>query len=501
MFGRKKKQKQDLDEGIQEIQNVQGGEIPKDDLLVHTMQGDLAANAQATASGPNDTPPANTAEESLEANTSNNVENSRDVEVSPFAQQDLSLQSAPFPQQEAVVSVEGKSPFGGSNTGDAPQNLPTTPQPQPQSAPTQPQMQQAQQAQPSMDFSKSAPFGTGAQSADASTDNVVDSQDFAQASIEEEISKVQQENVLTADDSDTPKKSRIVQILLFGILGIVIVAIITAGYYFFQSRESSEKMAADTPVTINDAPVDETEGDIMTENGIDELPQTPPVVVVTPDEYSERLPNYIFLTVEGDTVADTNAKLREIDQAIQTQRNGVPIVFTVTDESNSPIALQRYNDLTDLNLPVEVLSVVDELFLLYAYYDDNGETHFGLSAKMTDIDTAHNALRAAEAALPSALTHLFNGVAPTVTEAVFSDSTHGEYAIRYANLTESENLSVDYAFIGEQLIIGTSKDTLRAIIDRQEGDRKMIETDSTPEGDLEIISDVDAMGKVEDATE
>ena len=57
---------------------------------------------------------------------------------------------------------------------------------------------------------------------------------------------------------------------------------------------------------------------------------------------------------------------------------------------------------------------------------------------------------------------------PAVPEkgATFKDGSYGSYKIRYINLDPENSISIDYAFQGDIWAIGTSKNTIRAILDK-----------------------------------
>lgn len=71
----------------------------------------------------------------------------------------------------------------------------------------------------------------------------------------------------------------------------------------------------------------------------------------------------------------------------------------------------------------------------------------------------------AEKTLIKSLNPLFLFQEITFDNNPFSSSSYGESSIRYKNL--SPELSIDYSITNDKLAIGTSKMTLRAIIDYQ----------------------------------
>jgi hypothetical protein len=58
------------------------------------------------------------------------------------------------------------------------------------------------------------------------------------------------------------------------------------------------------------------------------------------------------------------------------------------------------------------------------------------------------------------------GVATVAQKSTFHSGTYASQAVRFVNIDADKNISCDYMVRDKQWIIGSSKETLRAIADR-----------------------------------
>ncbi len=269
--------------------------------------------------------------------------------------------------------------------------------------------------------------------------------------LENEISKIQQEYGEIQNSDDTPKAKK-ASCILFIFIILIILIIAGSGYYYWMSQ------TPDADTTLVEIGKD-TYNDIV--NGDDTITKE---VDQQTHEYSQTLPHYILIDTQSDTALnDFTQKIETIKENIRTQQPLSAISFIITDENSKPLSFDQFALLTGITLPQEVLDQIDESFLLYGYYD-NGEVRLGLSAQTIDPDLVLNAMKDAEPTLVMALRPLFAGEVPETTTPTFTDGIYNQTPIRYANLNTIETLSIDYATYSDDLVIGTSKETIRAII-------------------------------------
>jgi hypothetical protein len=90
----------------------------------------------------------------------------------------------------------------------------------------------------------------------------------------------------------------------------------------------------------------------------------------------------------------------------------------------------------------------------------------GLVLSVKDEQVFLQALPKSESTLPYALQSLFleQGVSVPKTTS-FASNTYKEFPVRYANIDVARNLSIDFTVAKNHWYIGTSKATLRALLD------------------------------------
>lgn len=297
-----------------------------------------------------------------------------------------------------------------------------------------------------------SPFGTAGTSATANPFPQAPAE-TAMPTLENEISKIQKEYGENQDGDGTSRSKR--SSCMSYIFIILIVLIIAGGGYYYwmsQSPDANNSLVEIGKDTYNDL--------INTESDSTDTTETQE----TTEEYSETLPHYILLDTQSETaMEDFSIEIQTIIANMLSQKPLGAISFIVTDESGAPLSFDRFALITGITLSPDVLAQIDESFLLYSFYEDN-IVRFGISAQTLSPDVAFSAMKATEPTLVSDLTPLFAGEIPEVTTPIFSDGTYNETPVRYTNLNSAETLSIDYAVYSGDLVIGTSKGTIRSII-------------------------------------
>lgn len=183
-------------------------------------------------------------------------------------------------------------------------------------------------------------------------------------------------------------------------------------------------------------------------------------------KYLTAQPNILSFDTETVTAEQIKSALLQAGQAIQRDNLPGAVEFLVRDQKLNPLAFSRFAYLAKLSIPGELLGTLDEPFSLYITIDD-GRPRAAILAYAKDTPAFEAELKKHEKNLAAALEPLFLDVttAPK-TNLTFRDSAHLERPIRFANVDASLGLSVDYAVRGRQWIIGTSKDSLRSVLDK-----------------------------------
>lgn len=183
-------------------------------------------------------------------------------------------------------------------------------------------------------------------------------------------------------------------------------------------------------------------------------------------KYLTAQPNILSFDTETVTADQIKSTLLQVGQTIQ--KDGLPgaVEFLIRDQKLNPLAFSRFAYLANLNIPVELLGTLDEPFSLYIFIDD-GRPRVALLAYAKDVPAFEAELKKHEKNLAAALEPFFLDVttAPK-NNLAFRDGTYLERPVRFTNVDASLGLSVDYAVRGRQWIIGTSKDSLRSVLDK-----------------------------------
>lgn len=264
-------------------------------------------------------------------------------------------------------------------------------------------------------------------------------------------SLVPEGSILINQQSHSQKK------LWLGVLAVIILWAIAGGvwYFFFGGKEKIWELLPLSNVTKKIAEVSKTL----------EIPEVKPIPKLPP--FSSDKPNYLPFNTETVSPEDIRATLSQTASHIQTAGIAEPIEFLLTDQSNNPLALSRFAYLFQLDLNPEILALAMETFSLYAY-DDAGSVRFGLALdfKEDQMATAVSLIEKTESGLPYALRALF--LKPGINidkKLVFQSSDYDQFHIRFTNIDINQKIALDYAFYGNRLFLGTSKNTLRAMLD------------------------------------
>ena len=239
------------------------------------------------------------------------------------------------------------------------------------------------------------------------------------------------------------------QALWLWVIVILTLVIIAGGvlYFFFQRNQTETQEPSLSPDTVLNVP----------KNTAAPVTQEP--------SYALDKPNYLSFNSETVSPEDIRKTLSQAALRMKTGNIIQPIEFLVTDQNNNPLAFNRFAFLLKLDLASDVAALVNETFSLYIYNDDS-HARLGLILTFKDAPAAARALAKTETALPYAFRNLVLEPNISVSKIIpFRSSTYNQVAVRFANVNADQNISFDYALDGNQWFIGTSKNTLRAILD------------------------------------
>lgn len=234
--------------------------------------------------------------------------------------------------------------------------------------------------------------------------------------------------------------------ILGAIIAILTISILSLGGYYFWITQ--------TPATPTETlPADQPVEDI-------------PVIIETPTEkYSATKPNYLTLDMLAEA-EETKKSISAIALELKEMTPSTAYEFLIVDKENNPIDFSVFAKNLNLTLSQNLISSLEKDFSFFIY-NDNGNIRTGFSVSMKDRIGLSKLMILQEKTLASDLSSLFLGAKPEQSSvSAFKDNSYNSYATRYLNLNTQEKLSIDYALTEDKLVLGTSMETMRAIIDK-----------------------------------
>jgi len=261
------------------------------------------------------------------------------------------------------------------------------------------------------------------------------------------------------------KKRSVISKFIISAIIILIIASVALGSYILWKTRNSDKIEPKPP---------------------EEVPIEKPQPTETPiEKYSSENPNYLSIDTESATSESISQLLKQTASEIKESENGKLFEFVVTDANNNPLSFSIFSYLFKISLSPEILDSLEENFSLY-FYRDNENVRLGAAVDIQDTEAISSEISKEENALVSELQPLFLSNPFSEIGESFNTSQYKDFQIRYINLNEDNTLSVDYSIAGDKLIIGTSKDTARAIIDKMQQSNAAADTENTSAEDTDI---------------
>lgn len=238
--------------------------------------------------------------------------------------------------------------------------------------------------------------------------------------------------------------------LLGSLAGIVVLGAISGGLWWWFAR---------TPMTEP----------VISEGTVEEptpLPTPTPEPKPETAHYVTTQPNLISFDTETVTAEAIKTEFLKIALSVKQDNIQGPVRFLIRDQNYNPLAFSRFAYLLGLGLTPELIANLDEAFSLY-FLLDGERVRMGLVLTIKNSEPFLVALSRDEKLLPKALEPLFLDMttAPK-TGLTFRSGLYREQPVRYVNIDKAANLSIDSAVRGNEWLIGTSQNTLRALLDR-----------------------------------
>lgn len=231
--------------------------------------------------------------------------------------------------------------------------------------------------------------------------------------------------------------------LILSMITMLIVGILGLGGYYFWTTRTAEQLS---PAQIT--------------------PGEDPIVIAPPvEKYSQKNPNFLVIDIATSSSSDIKNTITSVASELKEITPQVPYEFIVVDNNNNPITFKSFAAATSLTLSPALLSTLGENFSLFIY-NDNNNGRVGLSIPALEAATLTTELQKQEKTFATDLSFLFLDAAPEIKNGAFATTEYNNTVLHYFNLSPRGDLSVDYAVFNSQLIISTSKNTARALLDK-----------------------------------
>ena len=243
-------------------------------------------------------------------------------------------------------------------------------------------------------------------------------------------------------EKDEQKKSSGKPLLL--VLAVLVILVIVAGGYYFWLNQNQQTQE----VAVTNVPEQTVE------------PQPEPVA-----KFSNEKPNIFTVDMSTSTTKTLRDALQNQAQDVSEEKDSFPVEFTVTGIDGQPVAFKDFAKALGITFSPALTANLADTFSLFIY-NDQANTRLGIALNSKDPIALKKLVVAEEKTLAKDLSPIFLTDEYTLTPKTFASSNYTGLAIRYLNIISPEDLSVDYAISQNKLLIGTTKMTLRTIIDK-----------------------------------
>lgn len=180
-------------------------------------------------------------------------------------------------------------------------------------------------------------------------------------------------------------------------------------------------------------------------------------------DYTTTAINTLLINNDGSDITSViNEAVASVGELFQG--DVFQFVFAKKNNPTSPLTMQEVMSLMHIQFSQDITNQMNDGVTWFLYNDVDG-VKSGFSAKVLNVEVAKNLFKDEEPMLSQEVQNIFiRSITPVST--AFSDSLHRNYAIRYLNIDSLQSQSVDYTFRGDSLILGTSKMTIRAMLDK-----------------------------------
>ena len=263
---------------------------------------------------------------------------------------------------------------------------------------------------------------------------------------------------IKASEEDRSKSSHRKTFIL--IIAVLVILVLAGGGYYYWTTKQQPQQTAQTPQEPAPQPAQE--------------PVQEPTPQPTPaPSFSTDKPNYLNIDTAAVDSAALKDTLKTSIEKVSASNITSPIEFSITDTQNNPVAFSKFTSLLGTKLSPAVMSNLADTFSLFIY-NDQGNIRLGLAIDSKNDALLKTAVANEEKSLVADLSPLFLDTTFTNPTVPFAKSTYNGADIRYVNIASAQPLSIDYTVFNKRLMIGTTKMTLRSILDYENTNNKTI---------------------------
>jgi hypothetical protein len=230
------------------------------------------------------------------------------------------------------------------------------------------------------------------------------------------------------------------KLILAGIVCFLLLAFGAGGYYYWISKKNNQS---------------------------EEIIETPPPIAQEETiTFSIEKPNYLPIDIANSDSEKIKGLLSKYKDKVSASKALAPVEFIVTDSKNNPVNFATFASKLGINFSQDIISSLnaDDKFSLFIY-NDKESTRLGLTITSADDYKLKKAIFQEEASITKEAEPLFLGISYDLGSKSFASSSYNGTEIRYINLSADSELSIDYTIFQNKLVIGTTKTTLRSIMD------------------------------------
>jgi hypothetical protein len=235
---------------------------------------------------------------------------------------------------------------------------------------------------------------------------------------------------------------------------IVVCGSFVGGYYFLSSnRQVVENNKSETNTQESNKVANEESKKEETTN-IESIPK-----------YLSDKANYLTIDMENPSYDNFKKAVLDVSSEIASSGTKEPVEFIVTNNEHTPVYFSIFKTISGIKLSDNLMKTLGDNFSLFVYHD-SGKLRLSLAIDVTDQAKAATLIKTEEAGLFNALSSLiFEEISAPKGKFEFKDNNYKGVNIRYLNLNDKFS-SVDYAFSGNKLIFGFSKESMLTTLDR-----------------------------------